>query len=178
MGWSDRSVLRSTSWTSRGPGLDSQHPHDDPQMPTTPVSGTPMSLSSFLEHRSHTWSIVIHTSKLLISIGKTFKNDFKSSMTKKMQHTLRDDDDEQRVLGRTHSDLTDYTEGWDGFTFSPWLWASGIAYYGCICCVCLKFYSKKLSIHIKRKNSNYSNLLVYHALHISKFYNFLFKKKI
>lgn len=32
-------------------------------------------------------------------------------MTKKMQRTLRDDDDEQRVLGRTHSDLTDYTEG-------------------------------------------------------------------
>lgn len=95
-----------------------------------------------------------------------------------MQHTLRDDNDEQRVLERTHSDLTDYTEGWDTVTLSPWLWVSGIAYYVCICCVCLKFYSNLLSIYIKRKNSNYSNLLVYHTLYISKFYNFLFKKKI
>lgn len=68
-----------------------------------------------------------------------------------MQHTLRDDNDEQCVLERTHSDLTDYTEGWDTVTLSPWLWVSGIAYYVCICCVCLKFYSTNFPYILKEK---------------------------
>ena len=44
----DASVVRSTGWTFRGPGLDSQHPHGSSQLSVTPVSGDLMPSSVLL----------------------------------------------------------------------------------------------------------------------------------
>lgn len=53
-GWTDSSGVENIYCSCRGPEFNSQNPHDSSQLPTTSVSGDPMSSPS-LHRLQHTW---------------------------------------------------------------------------------------------------------------------------
>jgi hypothetical protein len=61
--WKDGSVAESTSHSSRGLGVSSQHLHDGSQLLLTPVPGDPMPSSYLCKHQACTWYTDIHETK-------------------------------------------------------------------------------------------------------------------
>lgn len=64
--WSDGSDVKSIVWSSRGPGLNSQHLHDGAQPLLTLDPGAPM--SSYDWHQACIRYTYIHTDKTLLYI--------------------------------------------------------------------------------------------------------------
>lgn len=69
----DGSVVRNIGCSSRGPGLESQHPHGGLQPPVTPFSGDGMPSSGFCRHQASKWDTDMHADKIPILIKLKLK---------------------------------------------------------------------------------------------------------
>lgn len=71
-------MVKSTSCSSRGPGLKSQDLHDSSQLSVTPVPEDLMPCFGFYGHQIHMWCIDLHAGKIPIHT-KTNKTENKQT---------------------------------------------------------------------------------------------------
>jgi hypothetical protein len=69
-GWRNDSVFRSVGFSSKGPGFDSQHPHDSSQLCLTSDPGGMVPFSGLYKHQAYIWYTNIHAGKTPVHIKK------------------------------------------------------------------------------------------------------------